>query len=238
MKQTKGSIEGGHLLLTGPVRAVITLEDGTDVDVTPAVIDVSHLTQDQIDEIDHRICMIHFENGHPDDREIDLEEGSPTYGQLVQRPFAYQPKERFKEHLKGKKAFGTPHRKPGRAPRNSGPLASTTAENQALNALDASGTPTNLMAYVSLHTASPSTTGANEYAGVTRQACTWNAASGGTKTNSTSLSFTTSGATAVTHVGTFSAVTAGTYGIGAALSSSVTAVTITVAGGAITLSAA
>jgi hypothetical protein len=116
-------------------------------------------------------------------------------------------------------------------------LASTTAENQALNGLDASGSPTNLMAFTSLHTASPGTTGANEYAGVTRQATSWNAASSGAKTNSGALSFTTSGASAVTHVGEWTAVTVGTYGIGAALTSSVTAVTITVAAGAISYSA-
>ena len=115
---------------------------------------------------------------------------------------------------------------------------SSTAAIQALNGLDASGTPTNVLAYVSLHTANPGTSGAGEYAGVTRQACTWNAASGTTtvtKTNSSSLTFTTSGATAVTYAGTFSAVTAGTYGIGLALTSSVTATTITVASGALTI---
>lgn len=112
-------------------------------------------------------------------------------------------------------------------------LASTTAENQALNGLDASGTPTNLMAYMSLHTASPSTTGANEYAGVTRQACSWNAASGGSKTNSSALTFTTDGLTAVTHYDTNSASTAGTWGLGGALTASVTATTITVAAGAV-----
>lgn len=117
-------------------------------------------------------------------------------------------------------------------------LASVTAANQSLNALDASGTPTNLMAYVSLHTATPSTTGASENSGggYARQACTWNAASSSSKTNSSALTFTTAGSTAITHFGTFSAVSAGTYGIGGALSSSVTAVTITVAAGALTLS--
>ena len=39
-------------------------------------------------------------------------------------------------------------------------LASTTACNQALNGLDASGTPTNLMAYTPLHPAPPGPTGA------------------------------------------------------------------------------
>lgn len=118
-------------------------------------------------------------------------------------------------------------------------LASTSFLNQALNALDATGTPTNLAAFVSLHTATPSTTGASEATGggYARQACTWNAASAGSKTNSSALTFTTSGSTANTHFGTFSAVTAGTYGLGGALSANVTAVTITVAAGALTVSA-
>lgn len=121
-------------------------------------------------------------------------------------------------------------------------LASTTAANQALNGLDASGTPTNLLLAVALHTASPSTTGANENANTgsyARQACSWNAASGGSKTNSSALTFTTAGSVAVTHFGGWSSATygAGTYGIGGALSASVTAVTITVAAGALTLSA-
>lgn len=121
-------------------------------------------------------------------------------------------------------------------------LASATACNQALNGLDASGTPTNVMSHVSLHSASPSTTGANENANsgsYARQACSWNAASSSSKTNSSSLTFTTGGSVACTHFGTWSSGTyaGGTYGIGGALSSSVTAVTITVAAGALTLSA-
>jgi len=118
-------------------------------------------------------------------------------------------------------------------------LASVTATNQALNGLDASGTPTNLMTHVSLHTATTSTTGAAEATGggYARQACSWNAASSGSKTNSSALTFTTSGGSAHTHFGTWSASTSGTFGIGGALTSSVTAVTITVAAGALTLSA-
>lgn len=121
-------------------------------------------------------------------------------------------------------------------------LASTTACNQALNGLDASGTPTNVLAYASLHTASPSTTGANENANTgsyARQACSWNLASGGSKTNSSSLTFSTAGTTAVTHFGGWSSGTygGGTYGMGGALTSSVTSASITVAAGALTLSA-
>lgn len=118
-------------------------------------------------------------------------------------------------------------------------LASATATNQALNGLDASGSPTNLAAFVSLHTATTSTTGASEATGggYARQAMTWNAASSGSKTNSGTATFTTSGSTANTHFGTWSAVSAGTFGIGGALTSSVTAVTITVAAGALTITA-
>lgn len=116
------------------------------------------------------------------------------------------------------------------------PLASVTATNQSLNALDATGTPTNLMSHVQLHSASPGTTGASELASTTRQACAWNAAASGSKTNSSSLTFTTPGTVAATHFGTWSAATAGTYGIGGALSASVTAATITVAAGALTIS--
>src|SRR5690349_15543666 len=102
-------------------------------------------------------------------------------------------------------------------------LASSTACNQALNGLDASGSPTNIIGFVSLHTASPSTTGANENANsgsYARQACSWNAASSGSKTNSSSLTFATAGSTAVTHFGAWSSGTyaGGTFGIGGALS--------------------
>lgn len=114
---------------------------------------------------------------------------------------------------------------------------STTAANQALDSL--SGGTTNVIAFVSLHTGAPAGTGANETSGggYARQACTWNAASSRSKTNSSSLSFTTTGAVAITNAGTSSASTAGTYGIDIPLSSSVTAVNITVAAGALTLTA-
>jgi hypothetical protein len=118
-------------------------------------------------------------------------------------------------------------------------LASSQYVLQALDALTASGTPTNLAAFVSLHTATTGTTGASEASGggYARQTMTWNAASGGTKTNSGTATFTTSGSVANTHMGTFSASTGGTFGIGMPLSSNVTAVTVTVAAGALTLSA-
>jgi hypothetical protein len=121
-------------------------------------------------------------------------------------------------------------------------LASAAAENAALDGLNGTAGSVNTIPFVSLHTASPSTTGANENANsgsYARQACSWNAASGGTKTNSTALTFSTLGSVAVSHFGTWSSGTygAGTYSIGGALGSSVTAASITIAAAAITLSA-
>lgn len=120
-------------------------------------------------------------------------------------------------------------------------LASTVAANAALDGLRGAGS-TNVVPYVSLHTATPGTTGASENANTgsyARQACSWNAASGGAMTNSTALTFATAGTVAVTHVGTWSSGTygAGNYAIGAVLGSPVTSTSITIAAGAITLSA-
>jgi hypothetical protein len=117
--------------------------------------------------------------------------------------------------------------------------ASTTAENAALNGLAGTGT-TNQMTYTSLHTGDPATTGANENpstGGYVRQAVSWNAAASGAMTNSTAQSFSTAGTTAVSYFGTWNASTSGTYAIGGALASAVTATTITVAAGALSLTA-
>ena len=118
--------------------------------------------------------------------------------------------------------------------------ASVTARNQALNALDATGTPSNLIGFTSLHTADPGTTGASEAigGGYARQACAWNAAASGAKTNSSALTFSTTGATANTHFAGQSASTGGTFGLGGPLAASVTAPTVTVAAGALTLTVA
>jgi hypothetical protein len=121
-------------------------------------------------------------------------------------------------------------------------LASAVAENNALDGLDNHAGLANVIPDVSLHTATPGTTGASETANsgsYARQACTWNAASAGAKTNSSSLTFSTLGTIAVTHIGTWSSATygAGNYAIGAALGSSVTSASITIAAGAISFSA-
>jgi hypothetical protein len=101
--------------------------------------------------------------------------------------------------------------------------AAAAAENAALNGLAGVGN-TNVIPYVSLHTADPGTSGATENpstSGYIRQACSWNAAA--------------AGSTAVTHFGTYSASTAGTYALGGALASGVTAASITIAAGAISV---
>jgi hypothetical protein len=119
------------------------------------------------------------------------------------------------------------------------PRASATAENNALAGIFAAAAPTAsaTSTWASLHTADPGTTGASEYAGVTRIQYSAGTPSAGSITNTGTMTFTTSGATAVTHAAVQSAVTAGIYLIGAALGSSVTAATITFAASALTFSA-
>lgn len=115
-------------------------------------------------------------------------------------------------------------------------LASTAAENAAVNGVTA------ISPDASLHTATTSTTGASENANsgsYARQAESWNSAGSGAATNSAGLTFTTAGSVAVAYMGSWSSVTygAGTFSIGRALNASVTAVTITVASGADSISA-
>lgn len=122
--------------------------------------------------------------------------------------------------------------------------ASDTAENSALAGIFAAAAPTASATsnWVSLHTADPGTTGASEnansgsYARIQYSAGT---PSAGAIANTGTLTFTTGGTVAVTHVGTWTSATygAGTYNIGAALATPVTAVTITFAIGAISFSA-
>jgi len=116
-------------------------------------------------------------------------------------------------------------------------LISTTEANQALS--------TTGWGYVSLHTATTSTTGAAEVTGgspaYARVAATWNAASGGSVTNSNAMSINLPASTTATHFGVWSASTSGTFYIGGALASSVTTGTtqgvVTIAAGALSVSA-
>ena len=72
-----------------------------------------------------------------------------------------------------------------------------------------------LAVFVSLHTADPSTTGANEVSGgspaYARKAITWNAASGGAIDSSNQPVFDVPAGTTVAYVGFWSASSAGTF---------------------------
>lgn len=116
--------------------------------------------------------------------------------------------------------------------------ASIAAANQALDGIGgALNSPVNLLAYVNLAASDPGLTGTAESAS-TRQACTWNNATARGKTNATALTFTGhAAATPQTHFRTDSAASAGQFGVSGALTSSVTAATITVAAGALSIGA-
>lgn len=106
-------------------------------------------------------------------------------------------------------------------------LASTTAEAAATNAV------ATLITYMALHTATTSTTGASENSGggYTRQSPTgWSAGA-----NTGAMTFTTAGTIAITYAGGWNASSAGTFELGFTLGSSVTAASITIAVGALTI---
>ena len=114
------------------------------------------------------------------------------------------------------------------------PLISPTSISAAVNAINTAA----IAGFGSLHTATTLGTGASEYAGVTRQAEAWTTSSAGSNSSNTALiTWSTSGATPVTHHGTWSLVSGGVFNIGAALGSSVTAASITAAIGALTIGA-
>jgi hypothetical protein len=94
------------------------------------------------------------------------------------------------------------------------------ARDAAVNAIRA--LLTSNIGYISLHTADPGTTGANEATGTgyARGSSTFPAASGGTGSTGTQASVTarTGTATAATHVGIWTASSAGTFITGIPLS--------------------
>jgi hypothetical protein len=77
---------GEHLVLTGPVSGIMTLADGTQVNVTPEIVALR--SPDDVAELSHLIGMQHVENGHPYDIEtiVDAQTGDTH---VVQRPFVY-----------------------------------------------------------------------------------------------------------------------------------------------------
>lgn len=93
--------------------------------------------------------------------------------------------------------------------------------------------------HISLHTADPGTTGASEVSGgsYARQAVTWGAASGGTKASTAALAFNVPAGATITHVGGWTASTAGTFRGGGELGASqafASAGTYTIAAGDLT----
>jgi hypothetical protein len=83
----------------------------------------------------------------------------------------------------------------------------TNGTNAMLNGLTA------LATHVSLHTADPSTNGANEVSGspYTRELADWAAASGGTAVNNGPIVFDVPSSTTIAFIGYWSAGTAGTF---------------------------
>lgn len=94
--------------------------------------------------------------------------------------------------------------------------------------------------YLSLHSATPGTTGASELAGggYARQAIVFGAASGGVIASNATITVPNAGTVAATYVGIWSAVTAGTYIGGLLMGSAVTAASIQFASGGVTITAA
>lgn len=116
------------------------------------------------------------------------------------------------------------------------PGLGATPANQILDALGNTAPSVNYLTAVNLNSADPGTTGASESA--TRQACSWNAAASRAKTNSSALTFApTVPATPNTHFSTWSLTSGGVFGISGALGSSVTAASVTVAAGALSIAA-
>ncbi|HEY7823419.1 MAG TPA: hypothetical protein VIG24_11315 [Acidimicrobiia bacterium] len=93
--------------------------------------------------------------------------------------------------------------------------------------------------FVSLHTADPSTGGTSEVSGgaYTREAITWDTAASASVSTSASIVFDVPGSTTITHLGYWSASTAGTFYGSRALDTNqtfATAGTYTIATGNIT----
>lgn len=81
---------------------------------------------------------------------------------------------------------------------------SETAENAAVDGVAAKG------GYISLHSADPGTTGANEISGVGRQKTTWGAAASGTATGS-QVTYPSAPAADYKYFGVWTAATGGTF---------------------------
>lgn len=110
-------------------------------------------------------------------------------------------------------------------------LFTVASEDNAGNAVLVAGTTY----YLSLHSATPGTTGASEFTGggYARQAIVFTTWASGGSSNTAAIAVPNAGTTSATYVGIWSAVTAGTYIGGLAMASGVTAASITFAIGAV-----
>lgn len=108
------------------------------------------------------------------------------------------------------------------------------------SAVAAAGITPGTTYYLSAHSADPNTSGASELSGggYARQAIVFGTATAGVIASNAAITIPNSGSTAVTHFGVWSASTGGTYLGGFPLASSVTAASIQVPSGAVTLTAA
>lgn len=100
-----------HVVLTGPITGLLTLEDGTVVNVSPTAIEVTG--QEQADEISFLIGEHWVKHGHPDD--VDEEENEDGERVFVQNAFVHDHDPKFDNHpakFKGKPA-GRPHHQKG-----------------------------------------------------------------------------------------------------------------------------
>lgn len=91
-------------------------------------------------------------------------------------------------------------------------------KNAMLDLTDETGGAVSIT-HVSLHTADPGTTGANEVSGgsYARQAVTWGAAASGVKSSTADITWNVPGGTTITHVAGWTASTGGTFRGGGAL---------------------
>lgn len=80
----------GHVVMTGPIRGVVQLADGSQVDVTPIAVDAE--SQEHAAEIVHAIGQHWAKHGHPDDYDID-----EKTGERIQRKFVYDDSH-YKKH--------------------------------------------------------------------------------------------------------------------------------------------
>ncbi len=92
---------------------------------------------------------------------------------------------------------------------------SDNGRNSAVNGLASAAT------YISLHTADPGTTGANEVTGgspaYARKAATWGTAASGSRALSSAVVFDVPAGVSITHFGLWSAATSGNFQAGDAL---------------------